>query len=188
MSLSLDELLGGGFLTGNVIDMCGLSASGKTQLHTTIAVNWAANHDYETLVVDTKGDFSGDRINRMLLNQGVLSADKRKHIMRNIKVEKCNSPFKLIELIRNLLDNISLYPKFKLLVIDSLPTLWFLFHGNKRSLNQRHLANLSDLLRKMAVEHAIVVVTINILTRTTINRNIGKHNLEKYVEIIKKFR
>lgn len=179
---SLDELLGGGFLTGNVIDICGLTASGKTQLYTTIAVNWSANHDYECFVIDTKGDFSGDRINRMLLNRGELSVDKRKHIMRNIKVEKCNSPFKLMELIRNLLDQVDSYPRFKLLVIDSLPTLWFLFHGNKRSLNQRNLAILADLLRKLAVEHAIVVATINIETRKTIVRSIGKHKLEKYFQ------
>ncbi|XP_055316417.1 DNA repair protein RAD51 homolog 4-like [Sitodiplosis mosellana] len=164
---SLDELLGGGVLSGGLIDICGLSGSGKTQLYTTIAVNWATNDDIHTFVVDTKGDFSGDRINRILLSRDELGADKRKHIMRNIKVEKCNSPFKLIALMRRLLDQMSSHPKVKLLVIDSLPTLWFLFHGNKRSLNQRNLAILADLLRKLAVEYSIAVITINIETRTT---------------------
>lgn len=172
--LSLDELLGGGFLSGNLIDICGLSGSGKTQLYTTIAMNWAINDDYQTFVVDTKADFSGDRINRMLLNRDELSADKRKHVMRSIKVKKCKSPFELIEMIRNLLNQIASHPNLKLLVIDSLPTLWFLFHGNKRSLNQRNLAILADLLRKLAVEYAIVVLTINIATRFSAVRKFGR--------------
>lgn len=167
-------MLGGGFLGGNIYDICGLSASGKTQLYTTIAVNWAANLAHETFVVDTKGDFSGDRIYKILINRNDLSSDQRKRIMRNIKVEKCNSPFKLIELLRNLLDQVTSYPRLKLFVIDSLPTLWFIFHGNKRSLNQRSLAVLANLLRKLAVEHGIVVVTVNIETRTTIASRFGK--------------
>lgn len=172
--LSLDELLGGGFLSGNLIDICGLSGSGKTQLYTTIAINWAVNDGYQTFIVDTKADFSGDRINRMLLNRNELSADERKHIMRSIKMEKCRNPFKLIEMLRCLLDQMASHPNLKLLVIDSLPTLWFLFHGNKRSLNQRNLAILADLLRKLAVEYAIVVLTINTATRFSASKKCGK--------------
>lgn len=66
----MDQLLNGGLLSGNIYDVCGTYASGKTQLHTKIVINWAINHDFETLVVDTKGDFSGERINRILLNRG----------------------------------------------------------------------------------------------------------------------
>lgn len=167
-------MLGGGLLSGNLIDICGLSGSGKTQLYTTIAMNWAVNDDYQTFIVDTKADFSGDRINRMLLNRDELSADKRKHVMRSIKVEKCKSPFKLIDMMRNLLDQMASHANLKLLVIDSLPTLWFLFHGNKRSLNQRNLAILADLLRKLAVEYAIVILTINLATRFSAVRKFGK--------------
>lgn len=161
-------------MSGNLIDVCGLSASGKTQLYTTIALNWAVTQDYETFVVDTKGDFSGDRINRMLSNRTDINVEKRKHIMRNIKVEKCNDPFKLVELIKNLLAQIMLFPKCKLLVIDSLPALWFLFHGTKQSFGQRNLAILADLLRKLAVEHSIVVLTVNIGTRSILNNGLGE--------------
>lgn len=167
-------MLDGGLLSGNLIDVCGFSSSGKTQLYTSIAVNWSIHHDYETFVVDTNGDFSGDRIKQMLSHRTDFKTDTLKHVMRNIKVEKCNSPFKLIELIRNLLQKIDFYPKLKLLVIDSLPALWFLFHGNKRSFGQRQLAILADLLRKLAVEHAIIVITINITTRAVVTNGNGE--------------
>lgn len=162
---SFDELLGGGLLTGSVIDVCGISACGKTQFYTTIAVNWAINHGYETLVVDTNGRFSGNRINQILLGQGIQDADQRKRIMRHIRVEPCNSPLKLIEMLTKLLGQMHTETKCKLFVIDSLPVLWFLFHGQNRSLGNRKLATLADLLRKLAVEHAIVVLTVNIETR-----------------------
>lgn len=156
-------------MSGNIYDVCGISASGKTQLYTTIAINWAINYGHETLVVDAKGDFSGDRINRILLSRGAeYDAEKRKNIMRHIRYEKCNSPFKLIDILNNLLEQIHLYPKVKFFVIDSMPALWFLFHGNQRSFGNRKLAILADLLRKLAVEHAIVVLTVNIETRSIV--------------------
>lgn len=162
-------MLNGGFFSGSLIDLCGMSASGKTQLYTTIALNLAISNEYETFVIDTKGDFSGDRINRMLINRGEINADKRKKIMRHIKVEKCVSPTKLIESIRNLIQQASLYPKFKMLVIDSVPALWFQYHGNRSSYGIRNLAILADLLRKLAVECGIVVIAVNIETRINLS-------------------
>lgn len=178
-------MLNGGFLSGHLIDLCGLSSSGKTQLCTTIAINLAINYEYETFVVDTKGDFSGDRINRMLLNRNVKDADKRKQIMQNIKVEKCTSPMQLIELMGNLIQQTYLYPKFKMLVIDSLPALWFQFHGSRSSYGIRKLAILADLLRKLAVECGIVVVTVNIETRLNISASPSELNniVQRFIHI-----
>lgn len=168
---SLDNLLNGGFLFGNLIDLCGFSAAGKTQLHTTIAVNWAINYDYETFVIDTKGDFSGERIHCILMHRpNKFQPERCKQIMRNIRVEKFNSSFmQLIEFTQNLLQSMHLYPKFKLLVIDSLPSLWYLHHGSKNTNRYRQLATLVDLLRKLAVEHGIVVLAVNIETRLIVS-------------------
>lgn len=152
-----------------------MSESGKTQLHTTIALNWAINYDFETFVIDTKGDFSGDRVHDILVNRHVYDTAKRKQIMRNIRVEKCNKSLnQLIELVQNLLQAMNLWPKFKLLVIDSLPALWFLHHGSQSTVRYRQLAVLADLLRKLGVEHGIVVLAVNIQTRLIASN--GKEN------------
>lgn len=158
-------MLNGGLLPGNLIDLCGLSGCGKTQLHTTIALNLAMNQHLDTFVIDTKGDFSGERIHRMLLHRKVNDATKRKEIMQQIKVEKCTDPIQLINLITALIDKANSFAKFKILVIDSLPALWFLYHGNKNSVGHRNLPKLANLLRKLAVECGIVVLTVNIVTR-----------------------
>lgn len=162
-------MLNGGLLPGNIVDVCGFSAVGKTQLHTTIAINWSINQDYETFVIDTKGDFSGDRIHRILLSQNGFDADKRKHIMRNIKVEQCNSASDLIELITKLIDQKASFPKCKLLVIDSLPALFFHYHGKTHILGYQKLVQFADRLRNLAVEHGIVVMTVNIETRSMVS-------------------
>lgn len=177
---SFDNLLKGGLIFGNLIDLCGFSAIGKTQLHTTIAVNWAINYDYETFVIDTKGDFSGERIHSILMNRPIqFQFDRCKQIMRNIRVEKCNNSLnQLIELVQHLLHHVHLYPKLKLLVIDSLASLWFLHHGSKSTNRYRQVATLVDLLRKLAVEHGIVVLAVNIETRLIVNN--GKRNKTQF--------
>ncbi|KAJ1528869.1 hypothetical protein ONE63_007241 [Megalurothrips usitatus] len=62
----LDELLGGGFLTGNVFEICGLSGSGKTQLCLTVAANVALQMKKVVHLIDTKLDVSGKRIHSII--------------------------------------------------------------------------------------------------------------------------
>lgn len=162
----MDEILNGGLQTGNIIDVCGLPASGKTQLHTTIAINFAIDRQSETIVIDTKGDFSGERIHRILVHRKMDDSTERKDIMERIKVQTCNDPDHLIEFIEKLITEIDSYKNLQLLVIDSLPALWFLYHGNTNAIGLRKLAELTHLLRKLAVEHGIIVLTVNIVTRS----------------------
>lgn len=160
--------MNGGLLVGNIIDICGIAASGKTQLYTTIAINLVAAQNCDVFLIDTKGDFSSERINRMLLSRRILNQNQRNYIMSSIKVEKCNDPLVLIELIEKLTEQAKSYPRLKMLVIDSLASLWFLYHGN-HLLAQQKMGILTNLLRKLAVEHSIVVLTVNILTRKNSN-------------------
>lgn len=160
---SLDELLNGGLQTGNLVDVCGLAEAGKTQLYTTIAINIATTYN-ETFVIDTKGDFSGERIHQILISRRVYSERQRNQILRSIRVEKCNDPTALIKLIETLIEKANTFTRLKMLVIDSLPMLWFLYQ-NDWLVGQQQLSILSNLLRKLAVEHNIVVLTVNIVFR-----------------------
>lgn len=66
MIFSLDSLLNGGIPVGYITELCGLAGSGKTQLSLQLAVN-CARHDTNTILyVDTKGDFSAIRIQKIL--------------------------------------------------------------------------------------------------------------------------
>lgn len=164
---SLDEMLNGGLLSGNLIDICGLSATGKTILHTTIAINAAINHDSETIVIDSNGDFSGDRIYRMLVNRKIGTESKCREIMQHIRVVKCTDPIELINIIKALIEQAKNNKKFKILVIDSLPAIWFKMYGMRNFHAYKTIVALAHQLRKLAVEHAIIILTVNIVTAST---------------------
>jgi RecA/RadA recombinase len=65
-SFSLDAMIGGGFLTGKIYEVCGPSGSGKTQLCLTISTHIAHGFKQEVHYIDTKTDFSGKRIQEVL--------------------------------------------------------------------------------------------------------------------------
>lgn len=135
---SIDALLEGGFITGNLYEFCGLSSTGKTQLCKTIALNLSQYHNLETFWIDTKKDFSGLCLRRMLLSkiksssiiEETLFEDNIDVILNNIKIEYIYDPFKFVDALKYILGNIKKFDKLKLLIIDSLPSIWFLFQGD----------------------------------------------------------
>lgn len=63
---SLDAILNGGIPTGYLTELCGLADSGKTQLCLQLAINTVKNSENTVLYIDTKGDFSATRIQKIL--------------------------------------------------------------------------------------------------------------------------
>lgn len=68
---SLDELLHGGFLTGTVLEVCGLSGEGKTQLCLSVSAHVAASLMQVVHYLDTKGDFSASRVSDIIKNKEI---------------------------------------------------------------------------------------------------------------------
>lgn len=128
----MDKLLDGGLSIGTIYEITGLAASGKTQFCTTVAVNLAERLRYGTLHVDCKGDFSGTRIHKILVARGKSETDIAA-ILPQIRVRRVSEAPELIDLLTKLLEEFGQYENYKLLVIDSLPSLWFLYHGDKSS-------------------------------------------------------
>lgn len=151
-------------MANSLIDICGPPDAGKTQLCTSIAVNLAQNSPHETLWIDTKADFSARRIYKILKNRNC-SDSEIKEIMRRIRVDTCDDPNKLIKMVDELIENFGEYNKAKLLVIDSMPALWFLFHGEHRRLGSIAMEKLANNLRKLSVERGMIVLTVNLATR-----------------------
>lgn len=56
----------GGIPIGYLTELCGLSDSGKTQLCLQMAINSVKNSENTVLYIDTKGDFSATRIQKIL--------------------------------------------------------------------------------------------------------------------------
>lgn len=114
-------------------EICGVSASGKTQLLTTIAVNVAQNYGIGTLYVDCKSDLSGQRIRQMLKARGQ-SSQEMHTTMDWIRVQYVSDAIDLVSLLEELQRSIEQFEEnHRLLMIDSLPALWYLMHGDQTS-------------------------------------------------------
>lgn len=116
-------------MTGSITEIAGLAAAGKTQFCTTFAVNLAQHHRIGTLFVDTKGDFSGTRIRRMLEARRCPTSEMDE-VMSRIHVEHVSDIYELITVLNELVDKLDSFRMTKLLVIDSMATLWFMFSGD----------------------------------------------------------
>lgn len=67
---SFDKILNGGLHTGCMLEICGQSGSGKTQLCLTIAMNVFHQLNQTVYYIDSKNDFSAVRIQTVLMNKG----------------------------------------------------------------------------------------------------------------------
>ncbi|XP_058059991.1 DNA repair protein RAD51 homolog 4-like [Anopheles bellator] len=162
----VDKLLQGGLLRGHIYELCGESLTGKTQFCLSIAAHVA--YEYRQLVyyIDTKCDFSANRI-QQLLERHYSGAPVRTivYAMNRIKVERVFSPELLVQVVQDLastdISEVTATPK--LLIIDSLPALWFLLHNSKSS--SKRLGLLTKLvcaLRRFAARHLVSVVLVNL--------------------------
>lgn len=158
--------------------------------------------------MDCKGDFSGKRIHKMLTARDKSETDITA-IMTQIRVQRIFTAHELIKILNQLLDQIDQYKNYKLLIIDSLPALWWLFHGDNSTeseynyltiflrislkqivlifvLGHNLLADATILLRKLAVKHDMVVLVVNLATRMT---QIGRYqhainNYNSHIDVI----
>uniref|UniRef100_A0A182PG62 RecA family profile 1 domain-containing protein n=1 Tax=Anopheles epiroticus TaxID=199890 RepID=A0A182PG62_9DIPT len=163
---SVDALLQGGLLPGHIYEFCGESGTGKTLLSLTIAANVALQRS-AAYFIDTKCDFSGRKIQQILDREetGKLSEQELGHAMARIRVERIFSPELLVQTVQELAARKHLEEEthLKLLVIDSLPSLWYLYHDGNSSVEPLGLlTKLICSLRKLAAQHGVAVVLINL--------------------------
>uniref|UniRef100_A0A182LXU6 RecA family profile 1 domain-containing protein n=1 Tax=Anopheles culicifacies TaxID=139723 RepID=A0A182LXU6_9DIPT len=165
---SVDALLQGGLLPGHIYECCGESGSGKTLLCMTIAANVVLQR-CTAIYIDTKCDFSGRKMQQILdKGQRKLSEHELGHTMTRIKVERIFSPELLVQVVeelatgKHLADGIEL----KLLVIDSLPSLWYLYQDSQSSIEPLGLlTKLICSLRKLATQRSVAIVLVNLAVR-----------------------
>ncbi|XP_055918772.1 DNA repair protein RAD51 homolog 4 [Eupeodes corollae] len=163
---SLDKLIGNEFRPGRIYEICGYSATGKSLLCTTIALNFVQNHSTDVIYLDTKRDFSGTRMHKMLTARNI-SKDEIGRIMHKIIVQRCYSLRDLINVLEKLLEglrNKSFTPK--LVIVDSLPSVWYLFHGEDGSKKGKTLlTQCAYLLKQIAKDHQLLVICVNVMVR-----------------------
>ncbi|CAD7078659.1 unnamed protein product [Hermetia illucens] len=159
----IDELLDGGLQIGRIVEICGQPTSAKSQLSLSIAVNVASRKNIETIYVDTKHDLSGVVIRNMLRSRRY-TENVIAETLQKIRVARIYSVEKLIELFENLDKRMTDKDNSLVIIIDSLPSLMYLHHGEAKFEGLNLLAESVLRMRKLVSRHQVAILVVNIIT------------------------
>ncbi|KAH9639098.1 hypothetical protein HF086_009067 [Spodoptera exigua] len=161
---SLDSILNGGFPVRYITEICGLADSGKSQLCFQLAINVAKDNVRTVLYIDTKGDFSAVRVQRMLDAQGYSHKDMAS-IMYRIRVVHIWTLEDLVELFKGIKNKTFDAENLALVIVDSLPCLMFQHLGDENKMGLSFLNVLVNYSRFIANEFNVAIIYINVQTR-----------------------
>ncbi|XP_021916042.1 DNA repair protein RAD51 homolog 4 isoform X2 [Zootermopsis nevadensis] len=152
---SLDAMIGGGFLTGKIYEVCGSSGSGKTQLCLTVSAHIAHDFKQEVHYIDTKTDFSGKRVQEVLESKGYHDETSLHHDQDG-------------------------HHSVRIIILDSLPALFFPFLG--KNLNDGKISLFFHCKRMSTYElpsYTVLYVMIHLLSGLTLMNQMA--NTMKYI-------
>jgi DNA repair protein RadA len=159
-SKAFDELLGGGFETGSIVECFGEYGSGKTQVGHLMAVNCQKNDPTAIAVyIDTENTFRPERIKQ--LAKGASLDPER--VLKNIKVAKAyNSDHQVLltEKVADLITTDKL--NVRVIIVDSLTAHFraeFIGRGTLAERQQKINRHMHTLLRLADMHNACVFVT-----------------------------
>lgn len=190
---SLDTILGGGILLGQITELCGIPNIGKTQLAIQLAIDVQIPHDIfhgtngNCLYIDTEGSLMIERVvsmskavsnhlqkvlklyqqknNMKSISSDIINAITFEKFLQGITVYRIHDQTELIAWIHQLDNYIQKHQDIKLIVIDSIA-----FHfrqGLQENLSRsRILSNIAQILHDIAYKyHIAIVVTNHVTTR-----------------------
>ncbi|XP_075228232.1 DNA repair protein RAD51 homolog 3-like isoform X3 [Lycorma delicatula] len=206
-SQAVDQILGGGVFLGDVLEFCGASGSGKTQmcLQLCIAVQLPfclGGVQGEAIFIDTDQSFSPDRLKDIAescynlfisaselhgsleMNLSSLSVTK---LLENVHYISIEDNIQLLSIIKLIDDFIKSNNKVKLVIIDCL-TFPFLNQFILSTLvRTQQLCRIVRELQSIATEHNIAVVITNHLTTKIVHEaKLAPALGENYAHIISK--
>lgn len=155
----LDNLLNGGLYTGSMYELCGLSSCGKSQICMTVATNVSAllhTLNQPVLFIDTKGDFSADRIVATITKGSV------NQVLTRIGVTQPKTAYELITFLHDFIKRAD-EKTARLLVVDSLAALFYQLLGDPNE-SASLLSSVRSLLAYIANEMHVAVLLTNLTT------------------------
>ncbi|XP_063359943.1 DNA repair protein RAD51 homolog 4 [Cydia amplana] len=162
--LSLDTATGGGIPIGYITELCGLANSGKTQLCLQLAINSVKNSESSVLYIDTKGDFSAVRVQKILDACGY-SHKEMALIMIKIKIVHVWTMEELLDFLKKLKNQTINIENFVLVIIDSLPSLMFQYLGDDNKVGLSFLNTFVNYARYLGKHFNLAFICVNIQTR-----------------------
>ncbi|XP_060875683.1 DNA repair protein RAD51 homolog 4 isoform X1 [Metopolophium dirhodum] len=151
--LKLDNLLDGGLFVGNIYELCGPSACGKTQLCISILLNIIITTKKDIVYIDTKNKFSVKRIKQMLKNKNMKN-NEINDILKKIYVYSVIDIYNLITCLHGLKEKLD-----PIIIIDSLPALYLSFIGFYKNDGLCYINHISSVLKYLCNKNATILVT-----------------------------
>jgi RecA/RadA recombinase len=168
----LDILLGGGIYSGELTEIVGQAATGKTQLCMSTALNACLHSSYNVAYIDTANSFSGKRVaemyNSIVSHQLSDIEEKKRHfreVFSRIRIFKAfdiftffNILFQLKELLEKKTSDFGF--NLKMIIIDSLATLLAQNLVQKQLLGHAMMSETARYLKIFALDHQIAVLVL----------------------------
>ncbi|MHA1213018.1 MAG: DNA repair and recombination protein RadA [Candidatus Heimdallarchaeota archaeon] len=162
-SKQLDDLLGGGIYTGEITEIAGEFATGKTQLCFQLAINVQLPPEQGGLnggvyYIDTEGTFSATRIAQIASTNGL----DPQQFLKNIAVTRTYNSDHLMFLIMNV-EKLIKERNIKLFILDSIASHFRAeYIGDDRlAPRQQAVMRLAETLKKLLKDYDIAIVVTN---------------------------
>ncbi|XP_025194832.1 DNA repair protein RAD51 homolog 4 [Melanaphis sacchari] len=151
--IKLDNILDGGLFAGNIYELCGPSACGKTQICFSILLNLIISTKKDIVYIDTKNKFSVNRIKQMLKNK-CKTNNEIKDILNKIHVYSILNIYNLITCLHCLKEKSE-----PIIIIDSLPALYLSFIGFDKNDGLSYINHICSVLKYLCNKNATIMVT-----------------------------
>ncbi|XP_053375428.1 DNA repair protein RAD51 homolog 4-like isoform X2 [Mercenaria mercenaria] len=162
---SLDNLLDGGLYTGDVTEIAGDIAVGKTQICLNVCAATAQQRNQTVVYIDTGAAFSASRVLQMVTDSS------SEEILTRIQVYDAFTVHAVFDVIDSIECNIQtardpFYNQLKLIIVDNIAAVVYPFlGGNSFSENQGLLSLLGQKMKSLAAVYSVAVLVTNNLVR-----------------------
>jgi len=153
----LNCLLDGGIYTGEIVELCGEEASGKTQVCLCVTVAVASDTEKDVVYFDIGGGFSASRLCEILRRQGITSERSIEVILKRIQIVRVTDVFQLMSELHQLKSSLSNADSqsVKLVVIDCFSSLFVTLKSEDRSF---YYTRIIFALKSMSIDFSFGVV------------------------------
>ncbi|KAK6190629.1 hypothetical protein SNE40_002453 [Patella caerulea] len=158
----LDDLLNGGIYIGEVTEICGGIAVGKTQICLSCLYYTTAVKQANVIYIDTSCSFSSTRV----LELAGKKNQNEEEILSRVKHCACSDIFEIfqvIEEIRSGLDKKSdvFYSNIKLVIVDCIASVIYPILGGNQIDGHSLMVQISQKLKILAVDYSVAVLVTN---------------------------
>lgn len=147
-----------GAFCGEIIEIVGLPASGKTMLLKTIMINILEGFEERDIIyIDSKFDFQAIKVKNMMESRGISLKNQAK-MLKRILVHRASTPEVLLSILQFIVDTPKQHELYKIIMIDSITVPFYFYLGNNQ-IKLGAMTKVVQLLKKLAMMKITILIT-----------------------------